>query len=152
MHSPGLIPKISLAVIPDNQSPVDSRSPGGGIGRRCGLKIRFPKGSAGSSPALGTNTTAKSRRIAPESGLAPLGRFDLAGSFPEATPNFQNVWRHYCLLSAWQTSRIAIFRSWFKSRPGHQCLSAEADRIGDESRLALLGHIFAIRGFPEPTP
>ena len=28
--------------------------PGGGIGRRNGLKIRFSKGSAGSSPALGT--------------------------------------------------------------------------------------------------
>ena len=28
--------------------------PGGGIGRRCGLKIRCPKGRAGSSPALGT--------------------------------------------------------------------------------------------------
>ena len=28
--------------------------PGGGIGRRYGLKIRCPKGRAGSSPALGT--------------------------------------------------------------------------------------------------
>ena len=34
--------------------PSCSQSPGGGIGRRCGLKIRFPKGSAGSSPAPGT--------------------------------------------------------------------------------------------------
>ena len=30
------------------------KSPGGGIGRRYGLKIRCPKGRAGSSPALGT--------------------------------------------------------------------------------------------------
>ena len=29
-------------------------SPGGGIGRRYGLKIRCPKGRAGSSPAPGT--------------------------------------------------------------------------------------------------
>lgn len=32
-----------------------STSPGGGTGRRYGLKIRFPKGSAGSIPAPGTN-------------------------------------------------------------------------------------------------
>lgn len=29
--------------------------PSGGIGRRTGLKIRFPEGSEGSSPSLGTN-------------------------------------------------------------------------------------------------
>ena len=29
--------------------------PGGGTGRRYGLKIRWPKGRAGSSPAPGTN-------------------------------------------------------------------------------------------------
>ena len=31
--------------------------PGGGIGRRCGLKIHFAQASAGSSPAPGTNQT-----------------------------------------------------------------------------------------------
>jgi hypothetical protein len=33
-----------------------SPRPGGGIGRRSGLKIRFPKGSTGSSPVLGTRS------------------------------------------------------------------------------------------------
>ena len=34
---------------------LSASSPGGGIGRRYGLKIRCPKGRAGSSPAPGTN-------------------------------------------------------------------------------------------------
>ena len=35
-----------------------SSSPGGGIGRRNGLKIRYSKECAGSSPAPGTNSYA----------------------------------------------------------------------------------------------
>src|SRR5690606_11180440 len=36
------------------------RSPGGGIGRRAGLKHLWPQGRAGSTPALGTGTPSKS--------------------------------------------------------------------------------------------
>lgn len=42
-----------LGSIPGLASTLYER-PGGGIGRRCGLKIRFPKGSGGSSPPPGT--------------------------------------------------------------------------------------------------
>jgi hypothetical protein len=42
----GSIPTLASIFLP---------CPGGGIGRRSGLKIRCPKGRAGSSPALGTN-------------------------------------------------------------------------------------------------
>ena len=42
--------------IPTLASILPYQCPGGGIGRRCGLKIHFPKGSAGSSPAPGTIT------------------------------------------------------------------------------------------------
>ena len=40
-----------------------SRSPGGGIGRRYGLKIRCPKGRAGSSPAPGTTKNRNGERL-----------------------------------------------------------------------------------------
>ena len=47
----GSIPTLASIFLP---------CPGGGIGRRSGLKIRCPKGRAGSSPALGTNNNADS--------------------------------------------------------------------------------------------
>ena len=40
--------------IPTLASIFSTPCPGGGIGRRCGLKIHFEKSSAGSSPAPGT--------------------------------------------------------------------------------------------------
>ncbi len=50
--SPGPFPSVEvLPLRPRAPGPC----PGGGIGRRCGLKIRCPKGRAGSSPAPGTN-------------------------------------------------------------------------------------------------
>ncbi len=42
--------------IPTLASIFSTTSPGGGIGRRCGLKIRCSKGRAGSTPALGTKS------------------------------------------------------------------------------------------------
>ena len=50
--------------------------PGGGIGRRCGLKIRFPKGSAGSSPAPGTNQATYSVSVIVRSCFAPPRCYD----------------------------------------------------------------------------
>ena len=46
---------VDAGSIPTLASIFPSVCPGGGIGRRCGLKIRCPKGRAGSSPAPGTN-------------------------------------------------------------------------------------------------
>ena len=49
-----------------------SASPGGGTGRRYGLKIRFPKGSAGSIPAPGTNITAIGPDVANQAELPAM--------------------------------------------------------------------------------
>ena len=46
---------VHAGSIPTLASIFPNKCPGGGIGRRYGLKIRFEKSSAGSSPALGTN-------------------------------------------------------------------------------------------------
>jgi hypothetical protein len=56
--------------IPDNPS----RCPGGGIGRRSGLKIRWPQGRAGSSPAPGTIVRSRSNDRVPIAGTGPLLR------------------------------------------------------------------------------
>ena len=50
----------SIPTLASNQL---THGPGGGIGRRYGLKIRCPKGRAGSSPAPGTTKNRNGERL-----------------------------------------------------------------------------------------
>lgn len=47
----------------ERQSRLRGLCPDGGIGRRDGLKIRYPKGCVGSSPTPGTKTSSKAGEV-----------------------------------------------------------------------------------------